>query len=102
VEMMTSVDLMMATAGLPFFSFSRLTDDVLMRETIWWPPPMLTITSLVTEPRVTATTVPRNWLRALKAMRPPYRPPPPGRRSVRGWQRPDRAFSYRTDGAAAT
>src|SRR5262245_742249 len=63
--MMTSVALMTATAGRPFFSFRRLADEALISETISWPPPMSTTTSLMTAPCFTLTTVPRNWFRAL-------------------------------------
>ncbi len=60
VETMTSVALMTATAGLPFFSLRRFAEDVLMSETIWCPPPMSMVTSLITEPLRIETTVPAN------------------------------------------
>ena len=42
----------------PFFSFSRLTDEVLISETMRCPPPMSMTTSLMTAPRVREATVP--------------------------------------------
>src|SRR5262245_36746852 len=47
-ETMTSVALITAVAGFPFLSFSRLADEALIKETIWWPPPISMTTSLMT------------------------------------------------------
>src|SRR5262249_49847097 len=68
VETITSVALMTATAGPPFLSFRRLTEEVLMRETMRCPPPISMTTSLITDPRRIDATLPLNWLRALRAM----------------------------------
>jgi hypothetical protein len=68
VETMTSVALITATAGLPFFSFNRFTDEVLISDTILCPPPMSITTSLITAPFRIEAIVPANWLGALRAM----------------------------------
>jgi hypothetical protein len=72
LETITSVALMIATASLPRFSFSRFADDVLINATTWWPAPMSITTSVITEAAFSETTFPLNWFRALNAMPSPW------------------------------
>jgi hypothetical protein len=58
--MITSVALITATAGEPFFSFNRFAELALINDTILCPPPMSTTTSAITDPTVIDATFPEN------------------------------------------